>query len=402
MPMKNKFAKILLSIILVFNLFFLSGCWDSRELDQLFIVVGTAIDLAEDNKYELTMQIAKTQEASQSGTNQQTATSSSLILSSKNRSIVDAYMTTNENCSRGLLFDHNQVILFGESVARAGLIDVLDVFIRVQEARIEIPVVIVEGDEASIALKTKIEENNLSSLFIFKIVEGLSIVSKLYQTRIIDLMNQLLSESHASTIPMVKIVQKDGKDVIEFSGFALIRDDKMVGKLTQEQVRGFVFSMGRVSNLIIHDETKEGLAGFRTQSSMGKISAKIDENNQVSGQIHINGEFELDEYMGFEDVPQKEFAAMIKNVATDKLKNLVNEAVAVCQELQCDIFGFADYIWKHNPKGWRKIEENWKEIFADIPITVIVDIEVPSFGDVTQSIAIEKKIHRKENNIDGN
>lgn len=395
--MKNKVLKIVLVLILTLNVFFLSGCWDSRELKKLFIVIGSSLDLVENDEMKMTVQIEKTQTSAQNGTSQQSGTESSLILDAQNKSVLDAFMTINENCSRSLLFEHNQVLLFGESLAQRGISDVLDLFIRVQEARIETNVVIVEGSEGAEILKTKIDENKLSGQFAFQIINGLSLVSKYYQVRIIDLINAFLSESNVAVVPMIKLTQKNDKDVIEFSGMAILKDGKLVGKLNQEQVRGFVCANGSVKSLLYHGENEQGIVGYRIEQTKGKISVKPKSDNDIQVDINVNGELEVDEIMGFEDVEKTEIVDIIKPLVEEKLKQLIEQCIEISMSEQADIFGIADKIWKTNPKFWQNIENNWNELYEQVEFNINVNLALASFGDIIKSVDMEKVLREEEN-----
>lgn len=395
--LKNKVLKIVLVLILTLNVFFLSGCWDSRELKKLFIVIGTSLDLADNDEMKMTVQIEKTQMSAQTRTSQQSGSESSVILDAQNKSVLDAFMTINENCSRSLLFEHNQVLLFGESLAQRGISDVLDLFIRVQEARIETNVVIVEGSEGAEILKTKIDENKLSGQFAFQIINGLSLVSKYYQVRIIDLINAFLSESNVAVVPLIKLTQKNDKDVIEFSGMAILKDGKLVGKLNQEQVRGFVCANGSVKSLLYHGENEQGIVGYRIEETKGKISVKPKSDNDIEVDINVNGELEVDEIMGFEDVEKTEIVDIIKPLAEEKLKQLIEQCIEISLSEQTDIFGIADKIWKTNPKFWQNIENNWNELYEQVEFNINVNLALASFGDIIKSVDMEKVLREEEN-----
>lgn len=401
MKTKSSVLKFFLALLLIFNMCCLSACWDSRELDELFIVEGTAIDLAENGEYELTVQIGKT-EPSSSSTKQQTGTISPLNLSAKNKSIIDAFITVNENCSKGLLFDHSQVLILGQDVAMQGIQDLMDVFIRVQEARIETPVVIIEGEKGSSVLNAKIEESKINAQFVAKMVGGLTLVSKYYKTRIIDIMHGLLNESHAVTIPMIKLLKQNDKEVIEFAGFAIMKNGVMFGKLSPMEVRGYVLAKGKSQSVIFHSESEDGLAGFKIQNAKSKTKIMVKENNGIEVNFDIKGDLELNELIGFLGLSQKELIAKIKEKAEEKAKSLVEESIAISKSTNTDIFGIGDKLWKSNPKVWKEIQENWEEMYPQIPFKVNVELEVTSLGDVFESLSIEKSIHKKEYDIDGN
>jgi len=396
--MNKQIAKIFLVFIIICNFFFLGGCWDARELDKLFIVTGLSIDDKENDELELSIQIGKTKEAGMSSSGSVSGdTTVPLVLSAQNKSIVDAYMTLNENCSRGLLIDHAQVLLIGQSVAEKGIKRILDVFIRVQEARIEMPVVIVEGVAKEI-LTTSIDESSMSANFVAQLFDGLGMVSKYYKTRVIDLMHRLVCKEHAATLPIVKIVQKNDKDVIEFDGFAILKDGMMVGKMTKDETRGYVLGNGNVTNLILHAEDQDGLAAYRLQSTKSKISVELDSNNQVKVNINVKGNVELDELSGFEDFELNELLEHLKSVVQYKIKYNIEKSLEKTKLLQTDIYGMGEKIFKKYPNQWKTMKENWDNIYNQAEFVINVKINIPVTGDILQSIEIEQKLQEKENN----
>ena len=59
--MKNR---ILLSIILFFVLFSLTGCYDANSIEASYYIVAIGIDSGKDNSYILSVQIAKNENIS--------------------------------------------------------------------------------------------------------------------------------------------------------------------------------------------------------------------------------------------------------------------------------------------------------------------------------------------------
>ncbi len=60
--MKRKFASLMVVVFLLVLL--VQGCWSRREVSELAIVIGVAVDLTPDGKYLLTIQFSKPGEIS--------------------------------------------------------------------------------------------------------------------------------------------------------------------------------------------------------------------------------------------------------------------------------------------------------------------------------------------------
>lgn len=125
---------LILLLALIISLF-LTGCWSRVELNDVAIVTATALDRAENNKLQVSLQILKvkmTKGISEKGGGGENAT---LIVSEKGETIMEAYQVIQKKIPRMVIFSHNRVIVVGDQLARAGLSPVLDFFSRHREAR---------------------------------------------------------------------------------------------------------------------------------------------------------------------------------------------------------------------------------------------------------------------------
>ena len=73
---------------------------------------------------------------------------------------------------------------------------------------------------------------------------------------------------------------------------------------------------------------------------------------------------------------------------SERLKQIINETLNTTQkEYKSDIFGFGNYIYKNNLKKWNVINDKWdEEIFPNITIDVVVDINLNNKGSLEQSL----------------
>lgn len=388
----KKILKICLAFILVLNVFILSGCWDSRELDKLFIVTGVAIDETTDDKIELSLQVGRTQPAN---TQKTSSTTTAVVLDTTDTNLLKAYLTLNENCSRGLLIEHNQVVLYGQAMAEKGIKQNIDLFIRVQEARIETPIVIVEGNAKEI-LNANLEQDSISAVFVAGVLQGLQQVSNLFEVRIIDFMKKLLGESKSAVIPLIKMVDKNGKTAIEYTGMAILKDGVMVGKLEKLESEGYVMAFDGVSSLLVTTETEEGSAGFKLKRTKSNLGIKIDDSNKLNVDIKITGAVELVELKGFSEYSNEDLIKVTQSACEQQMKTEILQSIAKSKSLNTDIFCIGQKIWQKNPKKWLEIKDNWDSIYQNADFNVEVEVELPVTGDTINSVEIENKLKEKK------
>lgn len=84
------------------------------------------------------------------------------------------------------------------------------------------------------------------------------------------------------------------------------------------------------------------------------------------------------------EMPQKEYEKVVKKEIQETIK-------VVQQKYQSDIFGFGVAIYKSNPQQWKKVKANWDEIFAELPVSVEVKVQISHFGSVLNPIDKKEK-----------
>ncbi|PHJ37623.1 hypothetical protein P378_14860 [Desulforamulus profundi] len=80
----NRMVKGLLIILLFIGLITLAGCWSSRELNEQAFVIGAGIDLDEDGKIKVTVQLIQLKKVKKK---EELAT---LVLASKGETLFEA------------------------------------------------------------------------------------------------------------------------------------------------------------------------------------------------------------------------------------------------------------------------------------------------------------------------
>ena len=130
-------ATVMILIMITLSLS-MTGCWNRRELPSLAIVLGLGIDKGQgNNKLELTTQIVKTAELKSNTSNDEesskgTGSGAYWNVQESGDSVFSILRDFTHKSSRKLYWPHNQLIIFGRSLAEDGVGDYLDFFLRDQ------------------------------------------------------------------------------------------------------------------------------------------------------------------------------------------------------------------------------------------------------------------------------
>lgn len=111
--MKNKIS---ISILLILILITLTGCYDASSIEDSYYVVAMGIDLAENNLYNLSIQIAKNKSSDSSSSSSQSSSYS--IYTVEAETIESGVTILNNYLNKKLNLSHCSAIVFSEELAR--------------------------------------------------------------------------------------------------------------------------------------------------------------------------------------------------------------------------------------------------------------------------------------------
>ena len=107
-------------IVLIISLF-LTGCYDTKELDDMAYVVGVGIDKGEGNFLKITLQIAIPMKIAGNGGDPK---ESFFIKSIDAPNLQEGLNRFNSTLSKGINLSHAKVIIFSEEIAKKFNVDV--------------------------------------------------------------------------------------------------------------------------------------------------------------------------------------------------------------------------------------------------------------------------------------
>lgn len=367
--------KIASSLLILLLLIPLSGCWDYRGLDELTIVTGVAIDKKpEEDIYQLTYEIVDLIEPiKEKGPNRK-------LIESEGKTIFEAVRNAKRRVSNKLYFGHSELIIICEEIARnEDLNVVLDFFTRDSECRDTINVVVSQEKTARDIIASEGIGHTVITNEILEILEDdKKITSSILSVELYRLFNIMGAEGKELALPAFHIVQNDGKPTAETNGTAVFKDNKLVGFLSPEESKYFLF---------IVNEIEGGIFTVASSGQRPDISFEIYNNDtnlsfeykdeKLKIKIKTTTVVFLGEFMRqFAPLDEKELNALEETAEKeleDKIRNVVKKLQT---EFGSDIFGFGNMIYKKDFRLWRQLKDNWDEHFKSLDLEVEADIRI--------------------------
>ncbi len=390
----KKCLKLLgLPLIIIAAMLNLSGCGDSRELNELGIVMGVGLDKTDaPGEIEMTVQIADVSGAGSSSKSKMEDAAGLSFFNSKETgpdvlTILHKFTFTQ---SRKLYFSHNQLIIFGEDLAKEGVRDSFDFFARYGESRMTVYVFVAKGKAGDIldgeANFEKIPAMEISTLMqdpIGSINKPLIMAS--------DFARGLISETKSAIVPMIDIVEEGDKKQINVSGLAVFKEDRLVGELDTEESRGYQWVTSEVKYSTLGVEIDGELLEFLIMSSKGKFTPVIKDDGSVMIRVEITAEGSLSSQTGTVDFSELERLEILEKAAERKIKQEIETTLNKTRALGADIFGFGESLYQKYPREWKTLKPQWEEIYKNIEVEINVAAKVMGTGRITKPLFPEKE-----------
>ena len=377
----NQILKLTICLLFLVSL---GGCWNSRELNQLGIVLGVGMDKDKGSEVvKLTTQVVnagqiKSGEKS-SGNGQGNAFTN---FQTEGDTVFAAVRSAANFSSRKLYFPHNQVIILGRNIAEDDVTKYLDFFIRDPETRLNV-LVLVADNTASEVLESEPDLEKVPADEIAKQIEGeAKSVSQSMIVKLSDFKECLMSNTKAPVAPIVKVEDINGKKKAIISGTAVFKSGKMVGELDETEGRGLSWVLGKAESGIIEAKSPEGnMVSMETVRAKGEFSPEISDG-KVKITIRISEEGNVGEQAGSENLSKLSNVAFLEEQKEKVIQSEVTAAINKAKKMDADIFGFGESIQKKYPKEWANMENNWDEIFPQTEIEIHVDAKLRLMGRV--------------------
>lgn len=380
--------KILLIIIPL--LLLLTGCYDYKELNSISILSATEINKIDD-EFIISAQAINPQAPDKTANTQ----APFIIYTGKGKSIQEAYRNITDQSSKFLYSNHLQILIINEKVAKEDIGQIIDFYMRNPAIRTEFYTLIGKNDNI-IDVITPI--NDISSSSIKEgIQNNLKYLGIVNTTSFNDLANMYINPNTEIILPSIKIINnsEEGENIenventkvkstYKLEGFAVFKNNKLQGYLTEDQSKTYNIIENKINNTIITYECDK--SKYMTLEIINSKSSVDIKNNKINIKIKMSGN--LNEYQCNKNLNSNKVIESIEKEFEKKLsKTLKNDINTIRKTYNSDIFGFLDKIYKTDYQKYQEIKNIWyKSTYENLELSLKTDISIIAKGNIMEAI----------------
>lgn len=355
---------------------FLTGCWNRIEINDIAIVTAIGLDLVEDDKVHLSLQVAiPSKLGSTTGSGGENG-KGSLVISDTGVTISEAFRNIQGKLPRRIFFSQSRVLLIGEDYAKKGVSPVINFHTRYNKTRINSFIMFTKG-EASKVINSMPKFENISAEEI-KELNKLNIGLKVY---IRDFLNMLLTDGLEPygplfTLEALEVKPKNKSEHVQsIRGTAVFKGDKLIGWMDQLETRGLLWLKNEIESGIVSIKIPKEQGGGNISMEILKTDTKL-EPKLKNGHLHMNltvstrlNLIENDSQLNLFDTKViKDLQNKVDKEIDGRIQMTVDK---VQKEYQSDILGFGQAVYRKYPKQWKtSYQKNWDQEFPRLAVTI--------------------------------
>lgn len=373
-------------MMLIAVLLCLSGCVTIREINQLNFVLACAVDYdPQTEEYIITnqVQVTKPRGEIQEGP-------SWLLYQARGRTFFEAARNLSKQSSRRMNYTHCHVYIVGEEMAKKGIKGLVDFLQTDAETRVSQSVLLVAQGRASDLLAVNEGKESAPALAISQISEQIQRGSALApRTTVRDFIRSLYAKPSYSVMQLIGRTAPDinapqATDKFYIAGAGVFKDDKLIGYLTPQEARGYLWIMGELESAVLVGTTPDGKSKFSFEVNDVNSKVKPDiRQDELTVNISVNTITNISQFEEHYSIDTPETILEFQKVEAEVIEREIKAAIAKAQQLKADIFDIGDKLHKYHPEIWRQFESDWPATFADLKFVVQVKSKIIGTGRIT-------------------
>lgn len=364
-------------ILLLFPLF-ICGCQNDKDLNNLSIVNAMGIDLS-DNKYEISLQILK---SNKNDSNDQNNLEETLVYSSKGKNISDALSNITLKSPKKLYFGHLELLIISENIAKNDINEISDYFLRNEEVSKNFTMLLSKDDTPKDILKKFKNDNSFPTGNILGSVEiSSTIQGTTNNVKFTKFMQDLMNVGINPIIPVIKT----NNDNLIIEDIGVFKGNVLIGYLDNKENIGYNFITDNIKSTTINYKCDtDKYISININNSKTKIESKIINETPIinlkvdatAGISEVNCSSEVDDLTKVKKQTEKEIKKIINSVL-EKTKG----------EIKSDIFGFGNNIYINHYFYWKKIKNNWIDnYYSNLQVNTSVNVNLDDQGSIIETV----------------
>jgi spore germination protein len=338
----------------------IAGCVQTRVIDDVNIATGIGMDKSDDHLLgSIMIPVFKADKSIEN-----------FNFTAKGEVMRDVISEMQKKASQPIVGGGMDIALFGEDMAREGVIQVLDLFLRDPTIGARIQLAVVDGKAEGIFKGNYGDRGN--STYLRELLEHNMKMNNVPLTNLHLFMSNFYQEGKDAYLPLLKKVQPD---LVSITGLAIFKDEKVVDILQGNKVFYFKLLVDKHTEGSVKVKEEHGEASVRSITSKHKI--KLIRRNPYKFAINIKINGHLREHQGSQ-LQKNE----LKQIEKQLEKQIVEECTTMIvnfQKQEIDPIGFGHFVKTKT----RSFDFNkWQESYKNAQFNVTADVNIVQIGVV--------------------
>lgn len=396
-----------LLILLCLSAVFMTSCWDATELSDIGLVIATGFDLDDEGFDRVTvLSVQPSGKGTEKG-----EMSSTWIGTASGESALEALRNLRSISTRRLAWMHNKIFVIGKKKAESDISNIIDFLLRHREIRYDNKIFVTEGTVEELFQVPPDLDKGLSKelLGLIDITEEWS---KGYALSIKDIGVESISEHMQGFVignvgfydtnrlsfsinrqEYLKMYWKDRpKSVVYIRGAGVIDNNKLVGWLSPDELRGYLIISNKVKSGVVETvkvEEKGIDVVVEVLQSKTKISFPKVSSDNITAEVSVEAKCQVLEIKGSAPEHSMTFIEVIEK----EIENSIAEEIYMTLEssqsrIGCDFTGFYRHFSAKYKKEWEQLKGNWCVNFSKMPITCKVNVTIQNEGLLSRTMKV--------------
>ena len=318
--------------ILIFFPFFLTGCINYTELNELGIIESIGIE-KKDDQYLISVNMIDAR--SENDESDELRKTYEVVGNTITEAMHNLYLKS----TKKVYLSHLETLLLSEEVVKTDTSLLLDFFLSNPQSRNTFATIVVKENNPSVLLKKTDQTKDINDMIEINNQEY-GITSPITFE---DFARMLLEEGKDAILPTIKLEN----DTLEVDGYAYFKDNKFQSYLSKEESITYNLLKNLNPLLLVTSDCNNQQISAQLENLRSKIQSKQNKIN-----IHITGSLSiLENQCGF---PNQQILDTFEEQIAQEVRHLLNQ-----QKIWgSDILGMQSLVRQSNYRYFQKNKEN--------------------------------------------
>lgn len=360
------------------SILLLCGCAEPKVLDRLGMITTVGYDLGKNGSILGTLVELKIDP---------NAPKDVVIVESQSLTIRGILTNANKKTSRRLTSGQLRVIIYGEDMLKQGKTKIAQTLTS-DPIISDMTFLAMTDGKARDLLHLKLEHIPDIGIHIFRFMEQNTQAKMMPSSTMQEVLHNHFTIGKEPVMPIININEKEG---ILFSGVAIFKGAKLVGKINTEQsfylaLINDKYKSGSKDVLIKSDspKLKEGNErSHKTVAALDSIQSRSDikliNRDKPEFDIDIKLSARLLEITSSIDIGNPQNMKLIETEIGKSMKKDIEKLIAYCQSKNSDVFGLGD-TYRSAVRHSNLTDEKWYKMYKNAKVNIKVDFSVIRTG----------------------